>query len=223
MTKMAQKAGVALVCAASLIGCQRTDSAAKCPPAKTPPKVMALPPITGANAYPVKVQPECTNGNKPMDVVHIIVWNVDDTQLESSVLLHYKSDPLGNQHVGRTVQPVPTEVPNSVTHIDFDASAYLNQPGDLVLIELELQDAAGYVFTPGKDTAIFTSDQANGQMFCVKKPMVVAKNQNLVRFYARYVAPVNGKPVFGAYNFHIVAPTGKERLIAIDPEVKNNG
>ncbi|THD64984.1 hypothetical protein [Phenylobacterium sp.] len=223
MTKMALKVGVALACAASLVGCQRADTVVKCPPAKAPPKVVALPAITGANDYPVRVQSECTGANKLMDVVHIIVWNVDDPQLESSVLLHYKSDPLGNQHSGRTAQPNPTAVPNSITRIDFDAGAYLANPGDVVLIELELQDAAGYVFAPGKDTAVFTSDAANGQMFCVKKPMVVGKNANLVRFYARYIAPVNGKPVFGAYNFHIVTPTGKERLISVDPEVKNNG
>jgi hypothetical protein len=224
MTKTALKTGVALLCVASLMGCQRAhtrpDARINCPP---PPAAVVLPPITSKNELPVAVQTDCVNANTQVPVVHITLWNVDDPKLESSVLLHYKSDPLGNQHQGRTVQPNPTPLPNSITHVDFDAGTYLTNPGNVVLIELELQDPDGYVFVPGTDTAVFTSKIANGRMFCVKTPMIIKKNQKLVRFYARYVPPVTGQAVYGAYHFHITTPTGKERNVAVDPKVRNNG
>ena len=94
-----------------------------------------------------------------------------------------------------------------------------------MLIELELQDPAGYAFKPGKDSAIFTSNLANGQMFCVKAPMIVGHNQRLVRFYARYVPPVGGKPLYGAYHFRLVTPDGTDftDVRAVDPKIENHG
>lgn len=232
MTKTALKTGVAIVCVASLIGCQRlqTRSEARlyCPPPVAP---VTVPSVLESIPYGIRVQTDCVNANTPVPVVHITLWNVGDPHLESSVLLQYPSDLHGNQHQGRTVQPNPAPLPNPTpypktsTYVDFDARAYLTAPGKVVLIELELQDPAGYAFKPGKDNAVYTSDAANGQMFCVKAPMFVGRNQKVVRFYARYVPPVGGKSLYGAYHFRLVTPQGADftDVKAVDPKVRNNG
>ena len=171
------------------------------------------------------------NANVPVPVVHITLWNVQDQHLESSVLLQYPSDSQGNKAQGRTVQPNPLTLPNPTpypktsTYVDFNANAYLTGPGKVVLIELELQDPGGYTFQSGTDSAVFTSDLANGRMFCVKAPMVVRRGEKIVRFYARYVPPVGGKPVYGAYHFRLVTPQGDSftDVKAVDPKIENNG
>jgi hypothetical protein len=233
MTRTALKTGVALLCIASLMGCKQDQTSIEarinCPPPVTPPAPVALPPITDKNEFPIPVQSDCVNVNTQVPVVHITLWNVDDPHLESSVLLQYKSDQFGNLPKGRTVQPNPTLLPYPTplpawsTRIDFDARPYLTSPGKVVLIEVDLQDPAGYVFAPGTDTAVFTSKEANGRMFCVKAPMIVHENQRWVRFYAHYVPPVGGKSVYGAYHFHIQTRQGDPRVLPLDPAVQNNG
>jgi hypothetical protein len=232
MTKTALKTGVAMACVASLIGCQRaqtgTQARINCPPPVTP---VTVPSVVDSAPYPIRVQADCINANTPVPVVHITLWNVEDLHLESSVLLQYPSDQHGNKSQGRTVQPNPTPLPNPTpypktsTYVDFDARAYLTGPGKVVLIELELKDPGGYAFKPGKDNAVYTSDAANGQMFCVKAPMVVPPNQKLVSFYARYVPPVGNKSLYGAYHFRLVTPQGTDftDVKAVDPKVQNNG
>ena len=133
MTKTALKTGVAMLCIAFVMGCQRApirQARFNCPPQVTPVTV-----LMDSNPYPVRVQPDCVNANNPVPVVHITIWNVEDPHLESSVLLQYPSDPQGNQHQRqgpssptRALLPNPTPYPKSSTYVDLRRAAISDRP-----------------------------------------------------------------------------------------------
>ena len=216
----ALRTSVSLMCIAALAGCQPTRvSRADCPPAA--PTAKPLPRITTSTEHPIAADPKCGKSKDPIEVVHIIVFNIDDPTLEGSTIQHYKSSKDGESSEGKTIKP-KTKEDFVVSHVDFDASNYLQTSG-FVLIELELQDPDKSTFEPGEN-AVVTSDAANGAMFCVRRTMNAQQGDKLVRFYVKPLLPPTGQPALrGAYHFHIADKNGVKRLIAIDPEVRNEG
>jgi hypothetical protein len=174
--------------------------------------------------YPIPVRDDCKKSKKQVDVVHIIIYNVDEEKFENSAVVHFKSDLRGLVSQGRALTAKAMLIDGHRSWADFNAGGYLAAPGDLVLVELELQDATGVTFPEGVDTAVWTSNAANGEMFCVKEPMRVGPNQKVVRFYTRWVEKANGQAKIGAYTFAYTKPgTGENKYVLVDPDVKNEG
>lgn len=218
MTNTALRTGAALLCFASLTACQRVQMFCLLP------AQISLPKVAQSNPYPIPVRDDCRHSKKKIDVVHITIFNVDEAKFDNSAVVHFKSDPRGLVSEGRALTAKAMLIDGHRTWADFNAGGYLAAQGDLVLIELELQDATGVTFPEGTNSAVFTSDATNGDMFCVKEAMHVGPNQKIVRFYTRWVEKANGQPKIGAYTFAYAIPgTGEKRLVVLDPDVKNEG
>jgi hypothetical protein len=162
------------------------------------------------------------NANNYLPAVWINIPNPGQPTLPGTVMNRYTTDQSGNEPEGAS-QGIVHPMANAHTEADFAAGNLLreNNPPGFLLIQLDISQATGWTFDT-TDT-VTTDDASHGQMFCVKDKVFVSPDRKIARFYVLATPPSNGKPVTGAYKFNATGPNGQKLLLAIDPEVQNEG
>lgn len=172
-----------------------------------------------AGHHRIPVDDICKAANDPIHVVVIRLFDLKESDLKTSSVLHYDSE-------GHATKPHSHVAPEPKleyhhTYVDFDAGSYLNKKRDVILVNIILDEKNKY-FAMGYDSLTTKDDEDNGNMFCVKSPLYVGYHQNEISFYVKYVPPKGGKAVVGGYYFAV--PNAKTMSFdIIDPNVKNSG
>lgn len=208
------KSGVMLlaggICCLSLIACQK--------PSKPPQPAEAGARVDQNKGHPPK--DDCTGADTQIPAVLVKVSSVEQLQ---AIQYAGKTDKDGNIVENGSLKQITPPYPFPNNQLSVDAQPYLKKKGEIMLLELELEQP-GYTFSPPNTVITEDSAPSNGEMFCVKKtPPPIQPKANQAIFYVHYLdgAP---KGVIGHYTFDYLPANGHTAVrVKVDPDVSNDG
>ena len=156
MRRISWSAGTVAAVASALAGCQ----------AKLPPPVDTDTGVAGAPRF-APISAICPTLPKMLPVVKISITDVAPKKL-GHVTAQFESDQYGTASTGEKVKDIAEVVlkTDNPTRLDLDAREYLKKAGDVILVEVELADAAAS-FVPGP-AALTVGNPDGAAMFCVR-------------------------------------------------------
>ena len=177
----------------------------------------------GAPAFS-EITAACTALPADLKVVKIQITDVSPKKLGHTTGL-FAAKPGGEESDNKKLADIAETLlkTDNPTRLDIDARPYLKKPGDVILVEVQLDDpAASFAPVPAALTA---GNGPGGTMFCIKDKdhrILPKPGDRTARFYVQYVQ--SKTPLFGKFNLFLLVKDGPFITPTIlDPKIHNSG